>query len=393
MHYDDDVGQYCVHRNYLPDAVLALSSACTLIVALLVLNSYFCCTPATTHYQVRRQASRHERLLVLVHYALALPLFELVVVWGSRYAQLAPNGASVVVSWICVQLLLMILLSASFWTQRVHVFALHMSQVMQVPAMVLFIADRALYHELGVECVFCLLVLALACAEAVLRAKPVGSFESSLGEARLLSYPGGSFIDRLLQPTDNAPDFGGNDMRLDLDGTNYVAASEALSPRATARLRANTALHGGGSLRKHARRSATYEPSPRTDDDVESEVGSVVAGELKATADNRQDLQFLNNVAHLDLDLPPDELKATLRTVSEQAQARYAEMVRRAALRAPGHTTIYLQSSNSASFVAPTDDDDDETYDDDDNTVDDDASAPWRKHQRRRSHNIAEESF
>ena len=352
MHYDDDVGQYCVHRQYLPDAVLALSSAATLIVALLVLNSYFCCTPATTHYQIRQQASKYERLLVLIHYTVALPLFELVVVWGSRYAQLPPNGASVVVSWIFVQLCMMLLLSISFWTARVHAFALHMSQVLQAPMMLFFLCDRALYHELGLEGTFCALVLVFAVAEALLRAQPVAQF----GEARLITYPGSSqYIDHLLDG--GADDDDHRDVRLDDFRTHYVAPSRL--PSSIGRLRANTALHG-------RRNSAKFE-SPRQygagddDDDMESDVGSGLANELKTSAGNRQDLQFLNSVAQLDSDLPPNELRSVVRALQAQAQVHYAQTMQRAAVPPqPGRVTMYLQNSNSVSFVAPSVDSDEE---------------------------------
>jgi len=164
----------CQNHHLLPTGVLVCTTAFAVFASFMTLNAYFCCNTAVRHQLIRSMSTKNERRCILLHYLIALPLFEAFVIWGPHLdIRVRPCSASVVVGWLAILIVILLLLAAGFWSARAHVYSLQLTQVLQLPAMLLFLCDRALYHSLGVESIFIILILFLVSAEMFLRGKPV----------------------------------------------------------------------------------------------------------------------------------------------------------------------------------------------------------------------------
>ena len=163
----------CQTHHLLPVGVLVCTSVLTGMVCLLTLNAYFFCNTAVRFQMVRRLSSKSERRCVVVHYLVLLPLFTIFVVWGPHLQiGVLPNGSSVLAAWVGVLVTCLVLLAMGFWSVKAYMWSLELSQVLQAPAMLFFLCDRALYHALGVESIFVASLLFVVVLEMVFRGTP-----------------------------------------------------------------------------------------------------------------------------------------------------------------------------------------------------------------------------
>ena len=163
----------CQNHHTLPVGVLICTTAFSVLTCLLTINAYWCCTTVVRYHLIRQRSSKTERRCIILHYLVMLPMFELFVIWGPHLnIHVAPNNSSVVVAWLVVLGSVLMLLAFGFWSTRAHLFALQMTQVLQAPAMVFFLVDRAMHSALGVEAIFIFGVLLCVLFEMRERANP-----------------------------------------------------------------------------------------------------------------------------------------------------------------------------------------------------------------------------
>ena len=157
-----------------PAGVVTSSVIFTAMISILSLNAYWCCTTSTRLRAIRLMSSKAERLCVLAHYIVALPLFEVFVVAGPHMdIKIGPNSPSVVVTWICLLVLGLLGFAIAFWSTRAHIFSLQFAQLLQGSGAVLILCDRAINRRLGVEAVFIIALLVCVAYEMRERAQPL----------------------------------------------------------------------------------------------------------------------------------------------------------------------------------------------------------------------------
>lgn len=136
----------------LPVSVLIFSSGVTGVSSVLVLLSFWFRTVRLSRGAVRRQISPFEKRLALVHYALCLPLFELLVVWGPLVdSSIQPSEPFVILFWICVQLSQSLALVAAMFSRRNYRMMVHVAQILQFPCMAAFFCERLYRRVINVE--------------------------------------------------------------------------------------------------------------------------------------------------------------------------------------------------------------------------------------------------
>ena len=168
-----DTGLLFVGHTSLPIGLLGCTTAFTLLLIVLTLNSYFCCTTTISHQVLRRLSSKRERRVILVHYLIALPLFEIFVIWGPHFdSRVQESSAVVVVGWLHVLAVSVCATLLGCLSAYGHVFAMQFVQVLQFPMLLLFVSDRVLYHTFGVESICTFFMLLVIILEMYLRARP-----------------------------------------------------------------------------------------------------------------------------------------------------------------------------------------------------------------------------
>lgn len=138
--------------QYLPTPVLVISTTIALITALLIIVAFWFRTARLNRGDVKRQVSQLEKRLILVHYAICLPLFELMVVWGPRFsASIKPSSPPVVLAWISVLLASLLSLVIAYFSRKNYRMMVHVALILQFPCMSFAFGDRLFRGVLGAE--------------------------------------------------------------------------------------------------------------------------------------------------------------------------------------------------------------------------------------------------
>jgi len=128
----------------------------SVFVSLLGLSAFFLCTCSASNAEIRRATSKVERYSALFHYALVLPLFEVVGVWGSKAAPdvFSSLDAGLVLGWLlvhCVALAMLVL--GVCRATRSHRYFVHMAHVLYFPMGFVLAVHHAVHSSLGSDAI------------------------------------------------------------------------------------------------------------------------------------------------------------------------------------------------------------------------------------------------
>ena len=163
---DEVNGEFHWCRHYLPDGVLIASTVVSLILSLIMINAMCGATCRFARSHLRRIFYPTERKVVLVQYALCMPLFELFVIWGTKMGVSADtDSASIVVSWLVINAICLVVLGVSCCSQKNYRLLIRDAQSFRFPMSIVFFCDRAFNSVIGVECIFIILLMAFSVFE------------------------------------------------------------------------------------------------------------------------------------------------------------------------------------------------------------------------------------
>lgn len=155
-----------------PHALRVMSTLLSVCVSLLSLNTCLGALWFHSHRTLGLMFSPLERRAMLVQYLFALPLFELLVVWGSSVdASISANSSSVLACHVVVLTLSLVLLALA-QCSLVHVRSyVYIAQAMRISLVVFVACDRATRAVLGYEGMVLAIMLVCAMFE-VLHVRP-----------------------------------------------------------------------------------------------------------------------------------------------------------------------------------------------------------------------------
>lgn len=165
----------------LPPYVLVVSSVFLGLVCLFSLNAFFCVTCGYTNVQLRELSSRVERRMAVLYYVLALPLFELFVIWGPHLGlAIERTTSSLVAGWMCVNLFNFFFVFGGFCSPKMHAFSLYITQSWQSLCMFFFFFDRLFNSTIGAEALFIVPVFLLGLLQLLARDSSLRIFDGRL---------------------------------------------------------------------------------------------------------------------------------------------------------------------------------------------------------------------
>lgn len=142
-------------HSAVPDGVLIASSFISGVLSLVLLNAAFGAACAFSHKDLTRMFNAVEKFVIVFQYLIAMPAFELFVIWGpSLTIGINHNSSSSVVSWIAVNSLSLFFALASIFASARYRALMHVAQCMRAPMAIVFFCDRAINFSVGVEGVF-----------------------------------------------------------------------------------------------------------------------------------------------------------------------------------------------------------------------------------------------
>ena len=107
--------------------------------------------------------SVHKRILI-VHYIVLAPLFEVLVIWGSKVFGadvVTPVALEVLIAWLSIVILCVILLLVACCTRNAYRMMVHCAQLMELLCMLMFFSDRCVNTRVAGEIV--ILIVLIAC--------------------------------------------------------------------------------------------------------------------------------------------------------------------------------------------------------------------------------------
>lgn len=132
--------------------VLALSTVVVVLVCLCMLCATFGFAWRHSHTTLKKMFNPMERRFILVQYLFVIPLFEIVVVWGTHSGVLSDESSgSSIVTWILFNMWCLVLLVVALFSGERYRFVVHMQQCMRFPVALMFFCDRFYNAVMGVE--------------------------------------------------------------------------------------------------------------------------------------------------------------------------------------------------------------------------------------------------
>lgn len=142
-------------HNLVPDGVLIASTVVSGLLSLLMFNSAFGASCFFSNKDLYQVFNAMERRAIIIQYLIAMPLFELLVVWGP---QLTPsidhNSSSSVINWLVVNSMSLGLVIGSLFATHRYRMLIHVAQCFRLPLATMYFCDRAINFTIGVEGVF-----------------------------------------------------------------------------------------------------------------------------------------------------------------------------------------------------------------------------------------------
>lgn len=163
---DSNVSEFHWCRHYLPLSIFVVSSVVSGLLSLLMLNALLGATKKYTRSQLKRIFYPTERKIVVLQYAVCLPMFELFVIWGSQLGiSIDGNTASIVITWIVVNIVRILLVLSACCATTNYRLMIHVVQCYNLPLAVMFFTDRIINSVIGVEGIFIGILCVLALFE------------------------------------------------------------------------------------------------------------------------------------------------------------------------------------------------------------------------------------
>jgi hypothetical protein len=142
-------------HSELPYGVQIGSTVVSVLLSLLIVNSAFGITFSYSNLSLKGMFNKVEKRAIIIQYLIAMPLFEIFVIWGPDWTDgIAHNSTSSVVSWLAVNCLSVILVIVAFFSLQRYRMLIHVAQCMRAPTAVMFFSDRLINFSIGVEGVF-----------------------------------------------------------------------------------------------------------------------------------------------------------------------------------------------------------------------------------------------
>lgn len=144
---------HCI--DFVPHGVLVASSFVSALLSLLMLNATFGATWSFSHSALRTMFSSMERRAIALQYLVAMPFFELFVVWGPHIdVGIDHNSTSSVVAWLVVNTLCVGFLFVATFSLHRYRALVYRAQSARMPLAIVYFCDRSINFTVGVEGVF-----------------------------------------------------------------------------------------------------------------------------------------------------------------------------------------------------------------------------------------------